>query len=92
MPTTTEPPRLLTPAQAGERLGLSTSTLAKLRCLKSTGPVFIRLGSAIRYPEDGLADFVAAQPRRRSTSEVPGSAVSSTEDEGQGNAPTAGRR
>jgi hypothetical protein len=70
MSGTAEPPRLLTPAQAAERLGLSTSTLAKYRCLKSTGPIFIRLGSAIRYPEDLLADFIARQPRRTSTSDT----------------------
>lgn len=69
MTATAEPPRLLTPAQAAARLGLSTSTLAKLRCLRSDGPVFIRLGAAIRYPEDALNAFVAAQPRRRSTSD-----------------------
>ena len=69
MTATAEPPRLLTPAQAGARLGLSTSTLAKQRCQRSDGPVFIRLGSAIRYPEDLLAEYIARQPLRRSTSD-----------------------
>ncbi len=70
-----EAPRLLTPAQASERLGLSTSTLAKYRCLKSDGPVFVRLGSAIRYPEDALADFIARQRRCTSTSDTGGHAA-----------------
>lgn len=70
MDETAAPPRLLTPAQAGQLLGLSTSTLAKYRCLKSTGPVFIRLGAAIRYPEDALAEFIARQRRRTSTSDT----------------------
>ena len=70
MTATTEPPRLLTPAQAAARLGLSTSTLAKKRCMTSDGPIFLRLGSAIRYPEDLLAEYIARQPLRRSTSDT----------------------
>ena len=91
MTKNTEPTRLLTPSQAGELLGLSTSTLAKYRCLKSNGPIFVRLGSAIRYPSDSLAEYVAAQPRRRSTSEVPESLGNSTQDERQDNVPTPAR-
>lgn len=68
--TTAEPPRLLTPAQAAARVGLSVSTLAKQRCLRSDGPPFVRLGSAIRYPSDELDEFIASQPRRRSTSDT----------------------
>ena len=64
------PARLLTPAQVAARLSLSTSYLAKLRCLTSTGPVFIRIGSSIRYPEDQLEAFIERQPRRRSTSDT----------------------
>jgi excisionase family DNA binding protein len=67
MSTTATPSRLLTPAQAAERLGLSVSTLAKYRCLKSDGPAFVRLGSAVRYAEADLADFIARQPRHKST-------------------------
>ncbi|MDQ8168535.1 MAG: helix-turn-helix domain-containing protein [Gemmatimonadota bacterium] len=73
--TSGAPARLLTPKQAAERLGLSTSTLAKKRCLSSAGPMFVRLGTAIRYPEDAIEEYIAAQPRRRSTSDRPSSST-----------------
>jgi predicted DNA-binding transcriptional regulator AlpA len=60
--------RLLTPAQAAERLGLATATLAKLR-VRGTGPEFVKLGSAVRYPAAGLAAYVASAPRHRQTAE-----------------------
>ena len=59
---------LLTPAAVADRLNLSTSTLAKWR-VYGRGPSFIRLESAVRYPEDALADWIASQPRRASTSD-----------------------
>ncbi len=68
--TTAEPVRLLTPRQAAELLGMSIQTLAKWRCLRSDGPVFCRVGSAIRYPSDLLTDFVSRLPRRTSTSDT----------------------
>lgn len=61
--------RLLTPAQVAELTGLAVGTLAKLR-LRGEGAPFIKLGSAVRYHEDDVQAWLAAQPRRRSTSDV----------------------
>lgn len=57
---------LLSPDDVAQRLGLARSTLAKLR-LKGGGPPYVKLGAAVRYPEDALTSWVAAQPRRTST-------------------------
>jgi excisionase family DNA binding protein len=59
---------LLSPEQVAERLGLSRSTLAKLR-LTGGGPRFLKLGAAVRYPEEELAIWLASKPRRASTSD-----------------------
>lgn len=63
--------RLLRPEEAAEIVGLSRATLAKLRCVSSTGPVFVKLGGAVRYPADELEAWCAKHARRRSTSDVP---------------------
>lgn len=61
---------LLTPAQVAATCGLARSTLAKMR-LRGDGPRFIKLTrSAVRYWEDDVQAWLAAQPRRRSTSEI----------------------
>jgi excisionase family DNA binding protein len=59
---------LLSPFQVAERVGLSRSTLAKLR-LSGGGPRFVKLGAAVRYPEDELARWIDLKPRQTSTSE-----------------------
>lgn len=69
MAAPTAPIVLLTPRQVAERLGLAASTLAKQRCLTNTGPVFVKVGAAVRYPEHLLAEYIAALPLRRSTSD-----------------------
>ena len=58
---------LLSPNQVADRLKLARSTVAKLR-LAGGGPPFVKLGAAVRYPEDLLSEWIAAQPRRTSTS------------------------
>jgi predicted DNA-binding transcriptional regulator AlpA len=50
--------RLLSPRDTATALGVSLSTLAKWRCLRSDGPRFVRLGRAVRYPPDDVADFI----------------------------------
>lgn len=61
-------PRLLDVREAAQRLGLSKSTLDKMRC-SGRGPRFIRATDrAIRYDPDDLEAF-ADDRRRRSTSE-----------------------
>ncbi len=49
---------LLTTQEAGRYLGLATSTLNKWRC-HGDGPVFIKLGRAVRYRKEDLGDFLA---------------------------------
>ena len=63
--------RLLDVRQAAQRLGLSKSTLDKMRC-SGRGPRFIRASDrAIRYDPADLQAF-ADERRRRSTSELAG--------------------
>ena len=61
-------PKLYTTAAAAKRLGLKPRTLARWRW-SGTGPVYSRVGGAIRYAASDLAFFVAAN-RRSSTSEA----------------------
>ena len=49
---------LLTTREAARRLGLAAGTLANWRT-SGQGPAVIRLGRAVRYTEDDLAQFVA---------------------------------
>ena len=60
---------LLTPTQVAARCGLSRSTLAKQR-LRGEGPMFVKIGAAVRYREDDVQEWLKAQPRRRSTSDT----------------------
>jgi hypothetical protein len=64
--TSLEP--LLHPKQAAKLLNVSPSWLAKSR-LTGSGPRFVKIGRAVRYPESALRDFVRAQTRT-STSET----------------------
>lgn len=69
-----EPRRLLDVREAALRLGLSKSTLDKMRCL-GRGPRFIRATDrAIRYDPADLEAF-AAERRRQSTSQDAASAA-----------------
>ena len=61
---------LLTPAQLAARCGLALSTLAKMR-LRGDGPPYVKIGAAVRYRDDDVQAWLAAQPRRRSTADVP---------------------
>ena len=51
---------LLKPKAAADRLGLSASTLAKLRMTR-TGPSFSLLGRAVRYRAADLDAWVASR-------------------------------
>lgn len=62
-------PVLLSERQLADRIGLARATLAKLRCAGG-GPPFIKLGSRVFYREDDVGEWLDAQPRRRSTSDV----------------------
>ncbi|PVE21710.1 hypothetical protein DC522_24985 [Microvirga sp. KLBC 81] len=63
----TKSPRLMTTKEAAQRLKVSASFLAKAR-MKGTGPRYLRLGRAIRYAEEALDEYEAANTRA-STSE-----------------------
>jgi hypothetical protein len=55
-------PNLLTPKEAAARLKMSTSFLAKKR-LDGTGPRYVRVGHAIRYPEPWLLEWIKGRQR-----------------------------
>jgi len=56
--------------QAAAHLALGRSTLEKWRCT-GTGPKFIKLGlRRVGYLKTDLEEWIAARPRRGSTSEV----------------------
>lgn len=61
-------PTLLTTKDAATRLGISKSTLEKLR-LTGGGAVFVKRGKSVFYTESDLADWIHAN-RRRSTSDA----------------------
>ena len=61
--------KLLTDHEVSRITGAARSTLAKMR-LRGDGPPFVRVGASVRYPEDSLRHWVAALPRRKSTSEI----------------------
>ena len=60
--------RLLRPRDAANLLGLSESTLAKLR-LTGGGPEYLKLGRSIRYARKSVDSWIAARARR-STSDT----------------------
>jgi len=62
------PTQLLTDRDVATITGLARSTLAKLR-LSGGGPRFIKISSSVRYPEDALTAWIAAHPRRTTTSD-----------------------
>lgn len=69
MDATAEPlVKLLTDRDVAAVTGAARSTLAKMR-LRGDGPPFVRVGVSVRYPEDALREWMAALPRRKSTSE-----------------------
>jgi hypothetical protein len=58
---------LLTQRDAATLLALSVRTLERLR-VRGVGPRFVKAGKAVRYQQDALERWVAAQSRA-STSE-----------------------
>jgi predicted DNA-binding transcriptional regulator AlpA len=61
--------KLLTDRDVSAVTGTARSTLAKMR-LRGDGPPFVRVGVSVRYPEDALREWLAALPRRKSTSDA----------------------
>ena len=64
-----ENPLVLNTEQVADRLGLSTSTLAKMR-LSGGGPAYSKLGRRVVYRPEDLETWIAAN-RFQSTSEYP---------------------
>jgi predicted DNA-binding transcriptional regulator AlpA len=58
---------VLTPKEAGTRLKVSLSWLAKAR-MRGDGPPYIRIGRSIRYAEAALVQWMKSR-QRMSTSE-----------------------
>lgn len=74
--TAAEPITLLTPRQVAERVGLSLSTLSKMRLATAgDGAIpYLKVGpksGAVRYDASDVQAWLAAKPRRRSTSDTP---------------------
>jgi predicted DNA-binding transcriptional regulator AlpA len=59
---------LLHPKEVAKLLNVSVSWLAKSR-LNGTGPRFVKIGRAVRYPESVVREFIKAH-MRSSTSEA----------------------
>jgi len=59
---------ILSPPEAARYLGLSVSTLAKMRCWGG-GPEYIKMGRKINYERQPLDDW-KAQRRARNTSDA----------------------
>ena len=59
---------LMTVQQAADYLGLAVSTLNKWRC-HGGGPVFLKMGRAVRYRVKSLDDYIE-QSQRESTSDI----------------------
>jgi len=63
-------PSNLSADQAADFLGISKSTLSKMR-LNGDGPIFIKMGRRVAYQLDDLKHWVQ-ENRRRSTSDLGG--------------------
>jgi predicted DNA-binding transcriptional regulator AlpA len=59
---------LMHPEEVAKLMKLSVSWLAKTR-LTGTGPRFVKIGRAVRYPESAVREFIKAR-MRSSTSET----------------------
>lgn len=63
-PTAASAPEYLTTKQAAKALALSTSTLEGWRP-RGEGPPWVRIGTAVRYPREGLSEWIATHAKRR---------------------------
>lgn len=56
-------PKLLTPKQAAEALGVKTSTLEVWRCTGRYDLPFVKSGRLVRYRESDIAAFIERRVR-----------------------------
>jgi predicted DNA-binding transcriptional regulator AlpA len=61
--------RHLRDVDVAQLTGFARSTLAKMR-MRGDGPRFTKHGRSVRYAESALREWLAALPRRRSTSDL----------------------
>ena len=54
-------PKLLTPEETAQVLGVKTSTLAVWRCNHRYGLPYVKTGRLIKYRESDILDFVERQ-------------------------------
>lgn len=59
---------LLRPEDAAKILNVSISWLAKSR-MTGTGPEFVKIGRAVRYPKSTLQKFIEARTRASTAAE-----------------------
>ena len=50
---------IFTAPEAAAYLGLAVSTLNKWRCYRNGGPVFVKLGKAVRYRKEALDTYLS---------------------------------
>jgi hypothetical protein len=58
-----EIPRLYTPRQAADLLGVKSSTLAEWRSTGRYDLCYVKVGRRIMYPENGLVAFIEKRTR-----------------------------
>ena len=63
-PALAAPPSLLTERDLCARLRMSPAHVQGMR-RKGTGPQFVRIGKAVRYPEVAVSDWLAALSAQR---------------------------
>lgn len=56
-------PKLLTPAQTAEILGVTVATLATWRCTKRYPLPYVKTGRLVRYREADVLAYIAAMVR-----------------------------
>jgi len=54
----------LNSSEAATLIGLRPCTLAAWRCLRSDGPPFVKIGSAVRYNRAALLEWAQARTHR----------------------------
>lgn len=69
-PDNNEHIQLLTVDEAAQRLSISASYLNKLRCFGG-GPIFVRLGKAVRYLPSDLDAWIKENKRTNTASTFP---------------------
>lgn len=62
--------QLLTPIETADRLGLSLSTLAKMR-MRGDNLAFVKLHGAVRYRDEDIKEYIQASLRGSTSDSAP---------------------